>query len=132
MEAKKFNREETTILDVEPGIVNEERALILLESRPKKKIDETISTPQQYVSRYHYETKDLGRFLELCPHCRKPSLLALRKTVIDTAIEYLNEKEEIRERRAGRRRIAMLIAGLIGIAGGLYYLFFHLISGFRI
>ena len=132
MEAKKLNREETTILEVERGIVNEERSLILLESRPKKKIDETISTPQQYVSRYHYETRDLGRFLELCPHCRKPSILALRKIVIDTAIEYLNEKEEIRERRAGRRRIAMLIAGLIGIAGGLYYLFFHLISGFRI
>ncbi len=132
MEAKKLNREETTILDVEPGIVNEERSLILLESRPKKKIDETISTPHQYVSRYHYETKDLGSFLELCPHCRKPSMLALRKTVIDTAIEYLNEKEEIRERRAGRRRVALLIASLIGIAGGLYYLFFHLISGFRI
>ncbi|MEE9494901.1 MAG: hypothetical protein V3V39_00135 [Desulfobacterales bacterium] len=132
MEAKKLNREETTILDVEPGIVNEERSLILLESRPKKKIDETISTPQQYVSRYHYQTKDLGSFLELCPHCRKPSMLALRKTVIDTAIEYLNEKEEIRERRAGRRRVALLIASLIGIAGGLYYLFFHLISGFRI
>jgi hypothetical protein len=132
MEAKKLNREETTILEVERGIVNEERSLILLESRPKKKIDETISTPHQYVSRYHYETKNLGRYLELCPHCRKPSILALRKTVIDTAIEYLNEKEEIRERRAGRRRVALLIAGLIGIVGGLYYLFFHLISGFRI
>ena len=132
MEAKKLNREETTILEVERGIVNEERSLILLESRPKKKIDETISTPHQYVSRYHYETKNLGRYLELCPHCRKPSILALRKTVIDTAIEYLNGKEEIRERRAGRRRVALLIAGLIGIAGGLYYLFFHLISGFRI
>jgi hypothetical protein len=132
MEAKKLNREEITILDVEPGIVSQERSLILLESRPKKKIDETISTPQQYVSRYHYETKDLGRFLELCPHCRKPSILALRKTVVDTAIEYLNEKEATRERRAGRRRVLLLMASLIGIAGGLYYLFFHLISGFRI
>jgi len=132
MEAKKLNREETTILDVEPGIVNEERSLILLESRPKKRIDETISTPHQYVSRYHYETKDLGRFLELCPHCRKPSMLALRKTVVDTAIEYLNEKEDLRERCSNRRRIAILIVSLIGIAGSLYYLFFHMISGFRL
>jgi len=132
MEAQKLNQEEMTILDIEPGIVGEERSLILLESRPKKKIDETISTPQQYVSRYHYETKELGNYLELCPHCRKPSILALRKTVIDTAIEYLNEKEVIRERRAGRRRIVWLILSLIGIAGGLYYVFFHLISGFRI
>ncbi|MEJ2221673.1 MAG: hypothetical protein P8X80_12760 [Desulfobacterales bacterium] len=132
MEAKKLNKEEMTILDVEPGIAEEERSLILLEGRPKKKIDETISTPQQYISRYHYETKELGNFLELCPHCRKPSILALRKTVIDTAIEYLNEKEANRERRAGRRRVVLLITSLIGIAGGLYYLFFHLISGFRL
>jgi hypothetical protein len=132
MEAQKLNQEERTILDTEPGIVGEERSLILLEARPKKKIDETIITPQQYVSRYHYETKNLGSFLELCPHCRKPSILALRKTVVDTAIEYLNEKEAIRERRTNRRRIAFLIASLIGISGGLYYVFFHLISGFRI
>ena len=132
MEAKKIKQEENNVLDVEPGIVNEERSLILLESRPKKRIDETISTPHQYVSRYHYETKDLGRYLELCPHCRKPSMLALRKTVVDTAIEYLNEKEDLRERRSNRRRIAILIASLIGIAGSLYYLFFHMISGFRL
>jgi len=132
MEAKNLNQEEITVLDIEPGIGNEERSLILLGSRPKKQIDETISSPQRYVSRYHYETKALGSFLELCPHCRKPSFLALRKTVIDTAIEYLNEKEAIRERRAVRRRIALLVVGLIGISGGLYYLFFHLISGFRI
>jgi hypothetical protein len=139
MEAQKLNQEELTILDVESGIASDERSLILFDSRlilfdsrPKKKIDETISTPQQYVSRYHYETKNLGSFLELCPHCRKPSILALRKTVVDTAIAYLNEKEAMRERRANRRRIGWLILSLIGIAGGLYYVFFHLISGFRI
>ena len=132
MEAKKINQEEITVLDVEPAIINEERSLILLGNRPQKKIDETISTPHQYVSRYHYETKDLGSFLELCPHCRKPSITSLRKTVVDTAIKYLNEKEDQREQRANRRRIAFSIAGLIGIAGGVYYLFFHLMSGFRL
>ena len=132
MEAKKLNQEEITVLDLEPGIINAERSLILLENRPKKKIDETISTPHQYVSRYHYETKDLGSFLELCPHCRKPSITSLRKTVVDTAIAYLNEKEDKKEHRANRRRIAISIASLIGIAGGVYYLFFHLMSGFRL
>ena len=132
MEVKKIKQEENNVLDTEPGIINEERSLILLESKPKKKIDETISTPHQYVSRYHYETKDLGRYLELCPHCRKPSITSLRKTVVDTAIEYLNEKEDLRERRSNRRRIAILIASLIGITGSLYYLFFHMISGFRL
>ena len=132
MEAKKLNQEELNVLDVESGIASDEKSLILFDSHPKKKIDETISTPQQYVSRYHYETKRLGSFLELCPHCRKPSILALRKTVVDSALEYLNEKEAISERRSNRRRIGWLILSLIGITGGLYYVFFHLISGFRL
>jgi len=133
MEAKKkINQEEITVLDLEPGIINEERSLILLENRPKKRIDETISTPHQYVSRYHYETKDLGSFLELCPHCRKPSITSLRKTVVDTAIKYLNEKEDQRENRANRKRVVISIASLLGIAGAVYYLFFHLMSGFRL
>ena len=132
MEAKKLNQEETTVLDIEPAVIHEERSLILLENRPHKKIDETISTPHQYVSRYHYETKDLGSFLELCPHCRKPSITSLRRTVVDTAISYLNEKEDQREHRANRRRIVFSIVGLIGIAGAVYYLFFHLMSGFRL
>ena len=132
MEAKKINQEEITVLDVESAVINEERSLILLENRPQKKIDETISTPHQYVSRYHYETKDLGSFLELCPHCRKPSITSLRKTVVDTAIKYLNEKEDRRENRANRKRVAISIASLIGIAGAVYYLFFHLMSGFRL
>ena len=132
MEAKKINHEEVTVLDVEPAVIEEERSLILFDNRPKKKIDETISTPHQYVSRYHYETKDLGSFLELCPHCRKPSITSLRKTVVDTAIKYLNEKEDKRELRANRKRIAISIASLLGMAAAVYYLFFHLMSGFRL
>ena len=131
MEAKKISHEEITVLELDSGVINEERSLILLKGKPRKNIDETISTPHAYISRYHYETKDLGNFLELCPHCRKPSILALRKTVIDTAIDYLNDKEELRERRATRRRVALLIAFLVGLSGGVYYLFFHVISGFR-
>ena len=132
MEAKKINQEEITVLDVEPAIINEERSLILFDNRPPKKIDETISTPHQYVSRYHYETKDLGNFLELCPHCRKPSITSLRRTVVDTAIKYLNDKEDKRGQHANRKRIAFSIATLLGIAGAFYYLFFHLMSGFRL
>ncbi len=132
MEAKKINQEEITVLDLEPAVINEERSLILFGNRPQKKIDETISTPHQYVSRYHYETKDLDSFLELCPHCRKPSITSLRRTVVDTAIKYLNEKEDRREHRANRKRVAIAIASLIGIAGAVYYLFFHLMSGCRL
>ena len=132
MEAKKIEQTQINAIDVDPGVVNEERSLILIEGKPAKKVDETISTPHQYVSRFHYETRNLGSFLELCPHCRKPSVLALRSTVVDTAIGYLSEKEEIRRRRANRHRTLFIIFSLIGIAGMLYYLFFHLISGFRL
>ncbi|MGD8991422.1 MAG: hypothetical protein PVI00_08215 [Desulfobacterales bacterium] len=132
MEAKKIKQVPSNVIDVEPEVDTEERSLILLESKPGKKIDETISSPHQYISRYHYETRNLGSFLELCPHCRKPSVLALHTTVVDSAIGYLNEKAEIRERQVNRRRISLLVAGLIGVAGGLYYLFFHLISAFRL
>jgi hypothetical protein len=132
MEAKKIEHEEITVLDLESGIVDEERSLILLKSKPGKYTDEAISTSHKHVSRHHYETKDPGNFLELCPHCRKPSILAFRKTVIDSAVDYLNKKQEIREQRSGRRRIALLAASLIGIAGGMYYLIFHVISGFRL
>lgn len=132
MEAKRINQEEITVLDIEPAIINEERSLILFDNRPQKKIDETISTPHRYVSRYHYETKDLDSFLELCPHCRKPSITSLRKTVVDTAIKYLNEKEDQKEHRSHRKRVVFSIASLIGIAGAVYYLFFHLMSGFRL
>ena len=114
MEAKRKKQEEITVLDIEPAIINEERSLILLDNRPQKKIDETISTPHQYVSRYHYETKDLGSFLELCPHCRKPSITSLRKTVVDTAIKYLNQKEDQREHRANRKRVAFRLQACWG------------------
>jgi hypothetical protein len=132
MEAKKIKHEEITVLDLESGIIDEERSLILLKNKPGKYFDETISAPHKYVSSDHTETKDLSNFLELCPHCRKPTILAFRKTVIDAAIDYLNKKQEIREHRSARRRIALLALSLVGIAGGMYYLIFHVISGFRL
>jgi hypothetical protein len=132
MEAKKLKQEEHKDIVADPGVIADEKALILLDYRPKKKVDDTINTPDKYVSRYHYETKDLSKFLELCPHCRKPSITAFRTVVVDTAIDYLADKDGLRERKVNRRRIASLIFGLIAVTAGFYYLFFHVISGFRI
>ena len=70
----------------------EEKTLILLESKTEKNIDQTINTPERYVSRYQYNVKNIDKYLQLCPHCKKPTLSAFDRSVIDGAIDYLNGK----------------------------------------
>ena len=70
----------------------EEKTLILLETKAEKNLDQTISTPERYVSWYQYNTKNMDKYLQLCPHCKKPSLTAFDRSVIDSAIDYLNGK----------------------------------------
>jgi Flp pilus assembly protein TadB len=106
--------------------------LVFLEDRRKKYIDETIDTPDRYLSRYHYDSKNLDKYLELCPHCRKPNLYPYRKVVIDSALNYLEEKEEQRGRHLNRSRFVGLTAGLLLVSAGLYYLLFHVLSGVRV
>jgi len=103
--------------------------LVFLEDRRKKQIDETIDSPARYVSRYHYDSKNLDKYLELCPHCRKPNLYSYRKVVVDSALNYLEEKEEQRGRHVNRSMFTALTAGLLLVSVGLYYLLFHVISG---
>ena len=70
----------------------EERNLILLESKTGKNVDQTINTPERYVSRYQYNAKNIDKYLQLCPHCKKPTLSAFDRSVIDSAVDYLNGK----------------------------------------
>jgi len=106
--------------------------LVFLNGTHKKKIDTTISTPDKYVSRYHYDTTHLDAYLELCPHCRLPTLSAYRRVVADGALSYLEEKEVQRNRASNRRMIAGLSAGIVVISAGLYYLLFYVLSGVRV
>ena len=71
-------------------VKTEEKTLILLESKTEKNIDQTINTPERYVSRYQYNTKNVDKYLQLCPHCKKPTLSAFDRSVIDSAVDYLN------------------------------------------
>jgi hypothetical protein len=73
-------------------VKTEEKTLILLESKTEKNIDQTISTPERYVSRYQYNAKNIDKYLQLCPHCKKPTLSAFDRSVIDSAVDYLNGK----------------------------------------
>jgi len=105
--------------------------LVFLVDRRKKKIDHTITTPDKYVSRYHYDSKNLDRYLELCPHCRKPTLDAYRRTVADGALNYLEAREGKRGRRSNRKLYAGLAAGGLVFSTALYYLLIHVLSGAR-
>ena len=110
----------------------EKNTLVFLNGKRKKQIDTTISTPDKYVSRFHYDTANLDAYLELCPHCRLPTLSAYRRAVADGALSYLEEKEVQRNRGSNRRVVAGLTAGIVVISAGLYYLLFHVLSGVRV
>ena len=106
--------------------------LVYLEDRRRQKIDETVDTPERYISRYHYDTKNMARYLELCPHCRKPTLYTYRQVVVDSALDYLEEKEQQRGRHMNRSIFVGLTAGFLLVTAGLYYLLSHIFSGVRL
>ena len=83
---------ESNYAENDTTVKTEEKTLILLESKTEKNIDQTISTPERYVSRYQYNVKNIDKYLQLCPHCKKPTLSAFDRSVIDGAIDYLNGK----------------------------------------
>ncbi|UCD78491.1 MAG: hypothetical protein JSW26_24265 [Desulfobacterales bacterium] len=114
------------------SIDKKDDTLVFLDDRRKKKVDETIETPDRYISRYHYDTKNLAQYLELCPHCRKPTLYTYRQVVVDSALDYLEEKEQQRGRHVNRSMFVGLTAGFLLVSAGLYYLLFHILSGARL
>jgi hypothetical protein len=73
-------------------VTDGERTLILLKTETKRNIDQTINTPDRYVSRYQYNVKNIDKYLQLCPHCKKPTLSAFERSVVDSATDYLNGK----------------------------------------
>jgi len=75
------------------------RTLILLKTETKRNIDQTINTPDRYVSRYHYNVKNIDKYLQLCPHCKKPTLSAFERSVVDSATDYLNGKRLFKSRK---------------------------------
>lgn len=103
--------------------------LVYLKDHRKRRVDETIDTPDKYLSRYHYDSKNLDKCLELCPHCRKPNTYTYRKVVVDSALNYLEKKEEQRGRHVNRSMLLGVTAGLLVISAGVYYLLFHVLSG---
>jgi hypothetical protein len=116
----------------ESAAAKKKDTLVYLDQWTQKRIDETIDSPQKYLSRYHWDSKNIDQFLELCPHCRKPNLATYRRVVADTALNYLEEKEFEKGRHSARRTFAGLMASAVLISAGVYYLLFHFFSGIRL
>ena len=106
----------------------EEKTLILLEGKAKKKLDETINTPERYVSRFHYNSQNLDKYLEICPHCKNPMMISFHRTVIDSAIDYLEGKRMFNQYQTKERDNLSLITLLALFVTGLYFLLPQIIS----
>lgn len=106
----------------------EEKALILAKTKAKRNLDETISTPDRYVSRYQYNMNNVDKYLQLCPHCKKPTLSAFHRTVIDSAIDYLEGKRMLRHYSTGKNDYLPTITFLFVLGMGIYFLINHILS----
>jgi hypothetical protein len=104
----------------------EEKTLILLETKAEKNLDQTISTPERYVSWYQYNTKNMDKYLQLCPHCKKPSLTAFDRSVIDSAIDYLNGKRMFEDFTRSEKKFFPNLIFFLAIGTMVYFLLNHI------
>ena len=100
----------------------EEKALILLKTKAERNLDQTISTPERYVSWYQYNTKNIDKYLQLCPHCKKPSLSAFDRSVIDSAIDYLNGKRMFKHYPTSEGNYLPIFTMLVALGTVVYFI----------
>ena len=105
----------------------EEKTLILLPVEPKKNVDETISSQGRYVSRYHYNSRNIDKYLEFCPHCNKPTMSAFHRTVIDNAIDYLEGRRVLIHYPKNQNRFLKYSTALLAVGAAAYFLLLPLI-----
>jgi hypothetical protein len=106
----------------------EEKSLILLPITVKKNEDQTISSQGRYVSRYHYTTRNIDQYLEFCPHCKKPTMWAFQRTVIDNALDYLEGRRVLRHYPENQSKFLKYSTGLVAVGAAVYFLLLPLIS----
>jgi len=107
-------------------VMDEEKALILLKTKAKRNFDQTISTPERYVSWYQYNTKNIDKYLQLCPHCKKPSLSAFDRSVIDSAIDYLNGKRMFKSHPRSEGNFLPNIILMLALGTVVYFILNHI------
>ncbi len=132
MKEKQEKLNESNYSENDSTIKAEEETLILLKTKAKRNLDETISAPDQYVSWYHYNMKNIDKYLQLCPHCKKPTLSAFHRTVIDSAIGYLEGKRMFRHYPTREGDFLPTITFLLALGKAIYFLLNHIITFIRL
>ena len=122
---KKIIKENCSENDSTVGV--EEKALIVLPVKMKRNEDETISSLGSYVSRYHYTTRNIDKYLEFCPHCKKPTMSAFHRTVIDNAIDYLEGRRVLRHYPRNQFKFLKYSTGLVAAGAAVVFLLLPLI-----
>ena len=122
---KKIHKkiEENTCAGGDSAVNREEKNLIVFKDWAVKNIDETISEPEKYVSRYHYNSKNIDKYIDFCPHCKKPTLSAFHRSVIDHAIEYLEGRRVLIKEPPENHRILTFITFFLAFGTSVYWLF---------
>lgn len=112
-------------------VETEEKTLVLMKTKAKRNLDETISSPDRYVSWYQYNLTNIDKYLQLCPHCKKPTLSAFHRTVIDSATDYLEGKRIYIHHSTSSRDLLPTVTFLLALGIGIYFLLAHIISIIR-
>ena len=107
--------------------VVQENKLVLLKQKPKRNIDESIHTPERYVSWFQCRTNNIDKYLEICPHCKKPTMFAFHRTVINSAVDYLEGKRMFASYNPDLKTSFPVFAFLLAIGTGIYFLLNHIV-----
>jgi len=131
MKKKQQKLNESNYSENDSAVLAKEKSLILLETKQERNLDQTISTPDRYVSRYQYNVRNIDKYLTLCPHCKKPTLSAFEKSVIDSAIDYLNGKRMFQHYPTSERNFLAPITFFLALGTAIYFLLNHIIAFIR-
>jgi len=122
MKENQQKRNESNHTENDSTVMANEKVLILSIPEPKRNLDQTISNPDRYVSWYQYKTNNIDKYLQLCPHCKKPTMSAFHRSVIDSAIDYLNGKRMFNHYPASGGNPLPLITFLAALGVAIYFL----------
>ena len=126
MKEKQKKLNESNYSEKNSTVMAKEKALILSMTKPKRNLDQTISNPDRYVSWYQYNTNNIDKYLQLCPHCKKPTLSAFHRSVIDSAIDYLNGKRMFNHYPTNGGNSLPIITFMAALGVAIYFLLNHL------
>ncbi len=124
MKKDEKKHSETKLSENESAVLVEEKEMVIPKTVAKRNIDQTVKSPEKYISWYQYNTKNIDKYITLCPHCKKPTLSAFKRAVIDSAIDYVNGRRMFRQYSTKSGNLFSTIPFLL-VIGTIIYFFFN-------